>query len=105
MVERGLTHSPLAFPECALTDHEPTSEKESDALDGLALYVVLPVLAEDVLRVFGISHRVDAAPVNDSFEDSTKCPDLFPEPGQGAFTGRERLLGPVRNPLALAGHL
>jgi hypothetical protein len=48
-----LPSSALTRPKVASAHHEPVAEEESDSLAGLAFRVVLPVLQEDVLDIFG----------------------------------------------------
>src|SRR5579862_7100599 len=98
-MEGRLDHPPLRLPELTLAHHKPAAEQQSNALDGLALWVVLPILAENVLGVLGCSDGVDIGPVGGGLIDVSIGPELSVHPNQKVFTGVVLIFGARRYPV------
>src|SRR5271156_376241 len=92
-------------PKVALAHHEPVAEEQSDSLNGLPFWVVLPVLQEHVLDIFWSAYDIHVGAINRRPVNVAKLPELLTQPSQKVLAAAVLLDRSLRYTPESAGHL
>src|SRR5258705_7119444 len=108
MAESRLDHPPLTFPEFSFAHHKAITEEPGNTFDRQAFFVILPILAKDVLRVLGGTDHIYARTVDRRFIDVAVSFEIIVHPTQEILSWAVGLVRPwwikVRRSRVCFGH-